>query len=597
MHKIKDGFYRQFLITKWVIGLYFRNYPFYSLTYVICRIIAELSPLVNAYILALATDEAIRLLQNDIQVYSIYKILVLTVGSNLLFTLVGIINNYVWRMMSYQDWWKLREILSDKLRRVGIKQLERAELTNKVQRFNESYGSVSDYFQITINSFGVIIAFFGSATIIFKSIPLVAAVYLVTTLIGAMSNQKFIRQLWLVNRDTTEDRRKANASSAMLMDPQSLKELILSGGDKYLSIKVSSFVSSLVSKVHDIRKKWGVFQFFNKIVDSFAFGYGVYILILKVAQKIISVGQLTLEIRSLRIFADNLSQVASNIVDLRETAVKLSDIYDIFTQYPDEEDGQINIDFSNHEISLVDVDFSYPESKTKIFDNLNLSIKKGEKIAIVGENGAGKTTLVKLICRLYKPTSGSMFIDEHNLNDLKSSSWYKNIGILFQDYNAYSNLTLRENIEVDSYDKKVTDKSIIESLKKSDAFNFTSKYRYGLNQILSERFNGGTRPSTGQWQKIAIARVFHRNAPILILDEPTASIDALAEAKIFDNIYKFAKDKTVIIISHRFSTVRNADRIIVLDKGKIVEQGSHQELLDLNGVYAKSFKTQAKGYV
>jgi ATP-binding cassette, subfamily B, bacterial len=133
-------------------------------------------------------------------------------------------------------------------------------------------------------------------------------------------------------------------------------------------------------------------------------------------------------------------------------------------------------------------------------------------------------------------------------------------------------------------------------LVKADALSFVKNYPKKLDQILSERFKGGIRPSGGQWQKIAIARFFYRNAPILILDEPTASIDAVSEASIFDNIYRFMKGKTVIIISHRFSTVRNADRILVLDKGKIIEEGSHKELLAMDGKYAHAFKLQAKGY-
>ncbi len=183
-----------------------------------------------------------------------------------------------------------------------------------------------------------------------------------------------------------------------------------------------------------------------------------------------------------------------------------------------------------------------------------------------------------------------------NINDLEINSWYKNLAILFQDYNQYTNLTVRENIEIDSTNRQVTKESIMESLKKADALGFVEKYKNGIDQILSERYKGGIRPSTGQWQKIAIAIVFHRDSPVLILDEPTASIDAVAEAAIFDNIYKFAKNKTVIIISHRFSTVRNADRIIVLDKGKIIEQGSHEDLLKNDGKYAHAFKLQAKGY-
>ena len=209
--------------------------------------------------------------------------------------------------------------------------------------------------------------------------------------------------------------------------------------------------------------------------------------------------------------------------------------------------------------------------------------------------------LDKLNIAFYYKSYKILFNLEHvleniDINDLVIKSWYTKLGILFQDYNAYGVLTVKENIEIDSVENGASNESVRDALKKASALKFVEKYKNGLDQILSERFKGGIRPSTGQWQKIAIARVFHRNSPVLILDEPTASIDAVAEAKIFDNIYKFAKDKTVIIISHRFSTVRNADRIIVLDKGKIIEQGSHEVLLKNNGKYAKAFKLQAKGY-
>jgi len=283
-------------------------------------------------------------------------------------------------------------------------------------------------------------------------------------------------------------------------------------------------------------------------------------------------------------------------VALRESSIKIGDILDLFTKYEADKDGNKILKQELPLIKFNNVSFKYPNSDKYIFKDLNLEIKPGEKIAIVGENGAGKTTLIKLLCRFYRVNRGTILLSEVNVNDLKIKNWYKKLGVLFQDYNAYGVLTVRENIEIDSTDKIVTEESLIKALKEANAISFVQKYKNKLNQILSERFSGGTRPSTGQWQKIAIARVFHRNAPILILDEPTASIDAVAESKIFDNIYEFSKGKTVIIISHRFSTVRNADRIIVLDKGKIIEQGSHEELLKLDGKYAKAFKLQAKGY-
>jgi ATP-binding cassette subfamily B protein len=596
MDFLKTEFKRFFSVTKWVLSLYFKTFPVYTTIYVVCRILVSFSNLFNAYVIALVTDEAIKLIGTGQISSSIYKILALFLGTAFFFTLVDIVNSYVWRMISYQEWWKFRKILSERLLKLGINQLEKPELTNKIQRFNESSSLLSEQLQITVNTIAVFITFVGSGFVIFSSIPLVAVIYLGVVIIESFSNQKFIRLLWLLNRNSTEERRKAATMSNILIEPAPLKELVLSGGTIYLQNKIDVFIDAVTDKFKKIRTDWNKAKIINKLLDSTIFGYGIYQILLRVINKVISVGQFTFEVRSLRIFADNLSQVASNIVDLRESAVKISDIYDIFSTYGQDIDGKIKIKTSDNDILFENVDFKYENSTRKVFNNLNLKIKAGEKIAIVGENGAGKTTLIKLLCRLYRPINGKILIGTLDINDIEISSWYKNMGILFQDYNAYTSLTVKENVEIDTEINKVTDESITNALKKANALDFVLEYKNGVDQILSERYKGGIRPSTGQWQKIAIARVFHRNAPVLILDEPTASIDAVAEAQIFDNIYKFSKDKTVIIISHRFSTVRNADRIIVLDKGKIIEEGSHEELLKINGKYAKAFKLQAKGY-
>jgi ATP-binding cassette subfamily B protein len=596
MDFLKTEFKRFFSVTKWVLSLYFKTFPVYTTIYVVCRILVSFSNLFNAYVIALVTDEAIKLIGTGQISSSIYKILALFLGTAFFFTLVDIVNSYVWRMITYQEWWKFRKILSERLLKLGINQLENPELTNKIQRFNESSSLLSEQLQITVNTIAVFITFVGSGFVIFSSIPLVAVIYLGVVIIESFSNQKFIRLLWLLNRNSTEERRKAATMSNILIEPAPLKELVLSGGTIYLQNKIDVFIDAVTDKFKKIRTDWNKAKIINKLLDSTIFGYGIYQILLRVINKVISVGQFTFEVRSLRIFADNLSQVASNIVDLRESAVKISDIYDIFSTYGQDIDGKIKIKTSDNDILFENVDFKYENSTRKVFNNLNLKIKAGEKIAIVGENGAGKTTLIKLLCRLYRPINGKILIGTLDINDIEISSWYKNMGILFQDYNAYTSLTVKENVEIDTEINKVTDESITNALKKANALDFVLEYKNGVDQILSERYKGGIRPSTGQWQKIAIARVFHRNAPVLILDEPTASIDAVAEAQIFDNIYKFSKDKTVIIISHRFSTVRNADRIIVLDKGKIIEEGSHEELLKINGKYAKAFKLQAKGY-
>ncbi|EKE04972.1 MAG: ABC transporter ATP-binding protein [uncultured bacterium] len=597
MKTLKSELLRTLDVTKWVLSIYFKNYPLYTTIFIITELVLTLSNLLNAYIIALVTDRAIQVAQVGIsKITDFLPIITLIIGSYIFFETIRIINIYVWRIISYQDMFLLRRMLAERLSFLGIQNLENPEITNKSQRFNEEINNISGNMQMVVSIFSSFFAFVSAGIVLINTIPVVALLFTVVMIFQLVVNQKFIRELWVVNRDSTEERRKTYNSLNLLSEPAPLKELLLSQGRSYLSNKVNIYIDWIVGKISNIRKNWSLWQFVNKLLDSAVFGYGIVVILQRLVGKIISIGQLTFEIRSLRIFADSFSNFTGNIVGLRENTVRIGDVKELFAKYESEKDGEFKLQNNTPLIDLKNVSFKYPNTDKLIFKGIDLNIKPGEKIAIVGENGAGKTTLVKLICRIYRVSGGVINLNNINIDEIKISTWHKNLAILFQDYNQYTNLTVKENIEVDSSDRVSNKESITEALKKADALNFVEKYKNGIDQILSERYKDGIRPSTGQWQKIAIARVFHRDSPVLILDEPTASIDAVAEAQIFDNIYKFAKNKTVIIISHRFSTVRNADRIIVLDKGKIVEQGSHEELLKNDGKYAQAFKLQAKGY-
>lgn len=596
MKFIKDEFNRLKNIFFWVFSIYFKEYPFYISFFIVSELILSLGNLLNAYIIALVTDKAIEIATNgSTSLTNFLPVLYLIIGSYIFFEILRIFNRYVWRTVTYQDSYMLREILAKRLAHLGVQNLEKPEISNKAQRFNEEVGNISGFLELSVIIFTGFFSFVSAGAVLINSIPFVAGLFSVVMIIQFFVNQKYIRKLWLIRKETTEERRKANTSLTLVSEPAPLKELILSGGNSYLNSKINEYLESIINKIKKSWKEMSLWQVVMKILDASVFGYGIVIILTRLVEKLISIGQLTFEIRSLRIFADSFIGFTSNLVQLRENAVKLNDVYELFTKYEPEKDGQIKIQTDENNIAFENVKFGYPNSKKQVLNNLTLKIKHGEKIAIVGENGAGKTTLIKLIARIYRPVSGSITINGTNINDISLSTWYEKLAVLFQDFTSYTHLTVKENIEIDSKNN-ATQKSIEEALLKANAYDFVNKYVNGTDQILSERYKDGIRPSTGQWQKIAIARVFHRNSPVLILDEPTASIDAVAEAKIFDNIYKFAKDKTVIIISHRFSTVRNADRIIVLDKGKIVEQGSHEELLKNNGKYAKAFKLQARGY-
>jgi ABC-type multidrug transport system fused ATPase/permease subunit len=249
-------------------------------------------------------------------------------------------------------------------------------------------------------------------------------------------------------------------------------------------------------------------------------------------------------------------------------------------------------------IEFKNVSFRYPteEGETPlVLQNLSFTIRPGEKIAIVGINGSGKTTLIKLLCRIYDPTEGNIYINGTDLRDIYLEDWQSAIGILFQDFPVY-NLTVRESIGVGRI-TETADATQEERLRQAAHFSGADEFITSYDQLIWKEFKDGVDLSKGQHQRLAVARMFYRNALVTILDEPTASIDAVTEEKIFNSLEKHMEGKTVILITHRFSTVKNADKILMLEHGRIIEQGSHKELMLLRGQYEALFTMQAKRYL
>lgn len=250
-------------------------------------------------------------------------------------------------------------------------------------------------------------------------------------------------------------------------------------------------------------------------------------------------------------------------------------------------------------ICFDNVSFRYPVESGEsplVLRNLSFTINPGEKVAIIGVNGSGKTTLIKLLCRIYDPTEGSIFIDGKDLRELDMEDWQTSLGVLFQDFPAY-NLTIRESIGIGRVTEAFEDGRLRQAAAFSGADEFIDTFPNGYDQLIWKEFKDGTDLSKGQHQRLAVARMFYRNAAITILDEPTASIDAVTEEKIFTTLETNMQGKTVILITHRFSTVKNADKILMLEHGRIIEQGSHKELMHLNQKYSELYTMQARRYL
>lgn len=327
--------------------------------------------------------------------------------------------------------------------------------------------------------------------------------------------------------------------------------------------------------------------------------YAAYVfIILQTISGTITIGTLTFLSGAFNRMQSSLQGVLTRFSRIAEGALYLQDLFDFFEIKPTIASKENSMPFPEklqQGFTFENVSFKYPNSERWAIHDLSFHLQAGEKMALVGENGAGKTTLVKLLARLYEPTEGRILIDGVDIRDYNLDSLRSNIGIIFQDYIKFQ-LKASENIAVGNIDKVAERVAIEESAQKSLADTVIETLPNRYDQLLGRRFEEGTELSGGQWQKIALARAYMREAQLLILDEPTSALDARAEHEVFVRFAELIEGKTAVLISHRFSTVRMADRILFLENGQLLELGSHEELLAQDGKYAELFKLQAKGY-
>lgn len=328
--------------------------------------------------------------------------------------------------------------------------------------------------------------------------------------------------------------------------------------------------------------------------------YGAYVyILLKAVAGAITIGSLTFLAGSFNQMRNLLQGIMSRFTQIAESALYLQDLFDFFEIKPNITSPDKGRPFPNpiqQGFTFENVGFKYLNSERWALRNVSFQLKAGEKLALVGENGAGKTTLVKLLARLYEPTEGRILLDGHDLKEYDLAELRREIGVIFQDYVRFQ-MTAAENIAIGLINRKEDEPRIVSSAKKSLADTVIDKLPDNYKQMLGKRFSKGVELSGGEWQKIALARAYMGDAQLLILDEPTSALDARAEHEVFLRFSDLIAGKTAVLISHRFSTVRMADRILFLEKGMLKELGSHEELLAQNGKYAELFHLQARGYV
>lgn len=408
----------------------------------------------------------------------------------------------------------------------------------------------------------------------------------------------FNRQTYSLTRSWTPERRELDYLRYIGASDNTAKEIKIFGLERFITDRFAYLADSYYNASKKIAINRALVGSIFSVLGTVAY-YSAYVFVLlQTVKGAITLGTMTFLAGAFQRMQSLLQNSVNRFSRISDMALYLQDLFDFFEIKP----------LSTHTGNVVampevvqsgfifeNVSFKYPGTDKYALKDLSFSLNVGEKLALVGENGAGKTTLVKLLARLYEPSAGRILLDGTDIRAYEPEAYRAKIGVIFQDFVRFM-FTAGENISIGNVEERENDPLIEQAAEKSLADSVIEDLEGKYQQMLGKRFAGGVELSGGQWQKIALARAYMRTAQLVILDEPTAALDARAEHEVFLRFSELMKGKTAVLISHRFSTVRMADRILFLENGQKLELGSHEELLNQGGKYAELFELQARGY-
>lgn len=483
--------------------------------------------------------------------------------------------------------------------KLDLYQFENAEFYDKLERARRQTTGRTVLMSQVLSQFQDVISIFflGAGLVVFN--PWLILLLFLAVIPSFLGESHFNSQTYSLTRSWTPERRELDYLRYIGASDDFAKEVKTFNLADFITRRFAYLADKYYwanRKLAIRRAAWGSGL---SLIGTLAY-YGAYVfIIIQTIAGIITIGTLTFLSGSFSRMQSMLQRIMSRFTQIADSALYLQDLFDFFEIEPviDNKSGALPFPEKIREGFRFDnVSFRYPGTDRWAIRNLSFHLQPGEKLALVGENGAGKTTLVKLLARLYEPTEGAVLLDGVDLREYDLTDLRDNIGIIFQDYMRFQ-FRAGENIAVGNIGM-IEDAQLIEtSARKSLADTVIEELPERYQQMLGRRFADGVELSGGQWQKIALARAYMRDAQLLILDEPTSALDARAEHEVFQRFADLIEDKNAVLISHRFSTVRMADRILFLENGQLLELGSHEELLAMNGKYAELFNLQAQGYV
>jgi len=572
------------------------------LSLILClSLLLALVPAATLWVGKLLLDEVARavtgaLADSDVAYRNLATLLALQVGISILASLLQTLHLASRELLGDRLQNRISLQILNKAAALDVESFENAETYDALRNAYNEVGSrpLSVMFQligiaqavITLASIGSLMARLG-----WHVLPLV----LLAGIPGVIVSSRFGAEGYRVMRRRATDARHQNYLGSLLTSDSLVKEVRLFGFERYLLEGWQDYYNKFRAQFVSLLRRRSAWGLAATLGSSLLIAFATLSVLRRAAQGTITVGDFSLFIGGIVQIQSQFGGLLNAITGIYESLLYMRNLFE-FLELPtrnldrgDDWHGPItSIEFDR-------VGFRYPLTDRDVLSDVSFVVTRGQALALVGENGAGKTTVVKLVTRLFEPTSGRILINGMDAARFNPRSVQREMSIIFQDYGQYQ-MTARENIALSHTEKLDDDAAIRTAGARSGAAEVVDELPEGYDTMLGRLFPGGRQLSGGQWQRLALGRLYFRPASVQIFDEPTAALDAIAEAAMIDRLREHGRDRITLLISHRFSTVRLAERIVVLHEGGIVESGSHDELVGQRGVYAKLFELQARGY-
>ena len=531
------------------------------------------------------------------QIRNVVIVLTITWGMWILQTILNKVNRYLKDMQSDYLNCSITDKVFSKLDKLEMEEFDKPDIYNKLNKINaEALGRSVSIMNNTVILIQNIVTFCGTASILLAYNPILLLLLCIVFIPILTIDIKISSVLYSIYNSRLEKLRFISGLKNLMLKYENIKEIKIYNLTATLVNRIVNAYSQYLREDKEIRKKNTKQQIVSESGEYIAkFVFAIYIVI-DCLKKKKEIGSIILYINAVDILMQNIAEIEYTFSELFNDNLYMEDIFE-YLDYVESSDDQSGseevIEIDN--IELIHVYFKYPNSDYYILEDINLFINTEKTYLIAGLNGAGKTTLIKLLCGLYRPTQGRMLVNGKDICECNIKQYQKRLGVVFQDFIHYP-MTVEENIkigDIENFDDDIKMKAVATSI---NIDSFIKKLPYKYKTQLQNEWDDGVELSIGQWQKIAIARGLFSDADIMILDEPTASLDSISEDEILKSIEKILSKKSCIIISHRYSTAKMVDEIIVVDQKRIVEQGHFEDLIDKQGLFYQLFSLQAEKY-